>query len=136
MQFVITTPGLYYDDYDDSGGAGDSGDRDDYVDAEPSHDSDGRSDPKGPLPPRPVPPIDIRVVTVRRTVSSAATTSTPTARSPTSATRNPGPCSTNDCRIQSDYLQLQLSFAADPCQDFYEFVCGNYRGHRLGPQYQ
>ncbi|XP_077497886.1 neprilysin-1-like [Amblyomma americanum] len=135
-EFVITTPGLYYDDYDDYGGAGDSGDRDDYVDAEPSHDSDGRSDPKGPLPPRPVPPIDIRVVTVRRTVSSAATTSTPTARSPTSATRNPGPCSANDCRIQSDYLQLQLSFAADPCQDFYEFVCGNYRGHRLGPQYQ
>lgn len=43
------------------------------------------------------------------------------------------PCSTGHCSNQSDYLRQTMNFAADPCHDFYDYVCGRYRGHPDGP---
>ncbi|XP_077497796.1 neprilysin-1-like [Amblyomma americanum] len=45
-------------------------------------------------------------------------------------------CTTASCRGQRDYLQSQLNFSADPCDDLYDFVCGKYKGHPDGPYTQ
>ncbi|XP_037529159.1 neprilysin-11-like [Rhipicephalus sanguineus] len=41
-------------------------------------------------------------------------------------------CNTNECRSLSERLRLQLKFSVDPCDDFYDFVCGKYWGHVEG----
>ncbi|XP_054924910.1 uncharacterized protein [Dermacentor andersoni] len=44
------------------------------------------------------------------------------------AARNEFPCGTNECRSLSERLRLQVKFTADPCDDFYDYVCGRYWG--------
>ncbi|XP_070397046.1 uncharacterized protein [Dermacentor albipictus] len=41
---------------------------------------------------------------------------------------NEFPCGTNECRSLSERLRLQVKFTADPCDDFYDYVCGRYWG--------
>jgi len=35
-------------------------------------------------------------------------------------------CLTQECIAQSSIVQAQMNFAADPCDDFYEFACGTF----------
>ncbi|XP_075560605.1 neprilysin-4-like isoform X3 [Dermacentor variabilis] len=44
------------------------------------------------------------------------------------AAKNEFPCGTNECRSLSERLRLQVKFTADPCDDFYDYVCGRYWG--------
>ncbi|KAH8039020.1 hypothetical protein HPB51_004945 [Rhipicephalus microplus] len=37
-------------------------------------------------------------------------------------------CGTRDCRILAEWLQSKLDKSAKPCQDFYRYVCGTFRG--------
>ncbi|KAH8023816.1 hypothetical protein HPB51_018035 [Rhipicephalus microplus] len=56
----------------------------------------------------------------------------PTAKpTPSALTEKPSPlepCTTTDCRSLADYLRRQVDANHDPCVDFYEYACGNYRG--------
>ncbi|KAH6921479.1 hypothetical protein HPB50_001337 [Hyalomma asiaticum] len=47
-------------------------------------------------------------------------------------TRSASVCNTDECRSLSERLRVQLKFTADPCDDFYDFVCGKYWGHVEG----
>ncbi|KAL3211847.1 hypothetical protein MRX96_036242 [Rhipicephalus microplus] len=37
-------------------------------------------------------------------------------------------CTTTQCHIQSQWLRAKLDSTVDPCQDFYRYVCGSFRG--------
>ncbi|XP_075744144.1 uncharacterized protein LOC142802945 [Rhipicephalus microplus] len=37
-------------------------------------------------------------------------------------------CGTHDCRILAEWLRSKLDKSAKPCQDFYRYVCGTFRG--------
>ncbi|XP_077497744.1 uncharacterized protein LOC144108367 [Amblyomma americanum] len=135
-ELSLTPPDVYYGDYDDNEDADESEDDsnqdhyDDYLNPDYGEYTDGEMDP---LPKIPAPTVTVRIKTkTRRTPRTAKSTS----RTPTSAPPNLNPCTTTDCHRQSHYLKQQLNFSARPCQDFYNFACGNYKGHPEGPYYQ
>ncbi|KAL3206112.1 hypothetical protein MRX96_040387, partial [Rhipicephalus microplus] len=37
-------------------------------------------------------------------------------------------CTTTQCHIESQWLRAKLDSTVDPCQDFYRYVCGSFRG--------
>ncbi|KAK8772750.1 hypothetical protein V5799_024006 [Amblyomma americanum] len=135
-ELSLTPPDVYYGDYNDNEDADESEDDsnqdhyDDYLNPDDAEYTDGELDP---LPKIPAPTVTVRIKTkTRRTPRTAKSTS----RTPTSVPTNLNPCTTTDCHRQSHYLKQQLNFSASPCQDFYNFACGNYKGHPEGPYYQ
>ncbi|KAL3229353.1 hypothetical protein MRX96_023663 [Rhipicephalus microplus] len=58
----------------------------------------------------------------------AKPTAKPTPSALTERPSPPEPCTTTDCRSLADYLRRQVDANRDPCVDFYEYACGNYRG--------
>ncbi|KAH7956284.1 hypothetical protein HPB52_007878 [Rhipicephalus sanguineus] len=49
---------------------------------------------------------------------------------PTQTEEFQGPvCTTSDCHFVSQWLRAKLDFTVDPCQDFYRYVCGSFRGY-------
>lgn len=49
---------------------------------------------------------------------------------PKALVSTPAKCDTEDCRIATDSLNVWLNTSVDPCQDFYEYVCGRHKEHR------
>ncbi|KAL1460327.1 hypothetical protein MTO96_027563 [Rhipicephalus appendiculatus] len=61
---------------------------------------------------------------ITETVPSSTTTTAPPSVGPTKEKI----CATHDCRNLAKWLGSKLDESAKPCQDFYRYVCGTYRG--------
>ncbi|XP_075539841.1 uncharacterized protein LOC142574697 [Dermacentor variabilis] len=44
---------------------------------------------------------------------------------------NPPACTTKDCSVLAQWLRVKLDHNVDPCHDFYEFVCDDYKGEHI-----
>ncbi|XP_065300080.1 neprilysin-1-like isoform X3 [Dermacentor albipictus] len=40
-------------------------------------------------------------------------------------------CTTNDCKVLEQWLRVKMDHTVDPCRDFYQFVCDDYKGPYL-----
>ncbi|XP_054930332.1 uncharacterized protein [Dermacentor andersoni] len=43
------------------------------------------------------------------------------------STANPLVCNTNDCKLLAQWLRVKVDQTVDPCDDFYQFVCDDYK---------
>ncbi|XP_055307811.1 neprilysin-1-like [Sitodiplosis mosellana] len=84
-------------------------------------------------------------ITVQTTTASTTTTTTTTQ----SIERNPAPtilnqtvcnktcerlCTSSECIRAASYLLESVNFQVDPCEDFYEFTCGNWAKYHTRPK--
>nr|XP_054929747.1 neprilysin-1-like [Dermacentor andersoni] len=83
----------------------------------------------------PVPPVVGTITAVPTTVSAdtalpttvSAETALPTTVSP-SVGASDNVCTTDECHFLAQWLRQKLDAEADPCEDFYRFVCGTFKG--------
>ncbi|KAH7959925.1 hypothetical protein HPB49_015056 [Dermacentor silvarum] len=61
--------------------------------------------------------------------SSPAPVNTSPARRPFRSTSQGGECTSFLCRYAGQWLRSKIDYSANPCKDFYRFVCGSFRGY-------
>ncbi|XP_075539870.1 uncharacterized protein LOC142574732 [Dermacentor variabilis] len=67
----------------------------------------------------------VRMLTVPPVVGTP--TAVPTTVSPSGGASD-NVCTTDECHFMAQWLRLKLDAEADPCEDFYRFVCGTFQG--------
>ncbi|XP_065300112.1 uncharacterized protein [Dermacentor albipictus] len=62
-------------------------------------------------------------------LATALFISSPSSVSPATndSAAKPLPCTTNDCNHLAQWLRVKIDQKVDPCHDFYEFVCDDYK---------
>ncbi|KAH6932277.1 hypothetical protein HPB50_004150 [Hyalomma asiaticum] len=87
-----------------------------------------RTTPKTSPATRPVEEATTTSVAATTTPSAAVTTSPIPLSLPPPSEGDDSVCKTRQCHFMAQWLLQKLDPAADPCQDFYRFVCGTYKG--------